>query len=134
IATRRYPKSSVQRILTRLLLGFDDRATACGAPPAAFPADPLGAANRPSPFGAPDCGPPYLRALGFNATGRRLLAEAAPNVPVVTNFARLRRAEPRAQHFTRLEARATDIYVAAFQNPRFRTGGQDFLRGAAVRV
>jgi len=109
-ATRRYPVSRVRRILTRVLLGYS-------------PAE-LDAAN-------PEQGPPYLRVLGFSDSGRRLLAGIKTALPVITNYKQLARAGKRAEIFMALEARATDIYASAFQNPEFRTAGQDFIRGPA---
>jgi predicted nucleotidyltransferase len=109
-AAKRYPKSRIRRILTHALLGLDAAAL-----------EALGAKDAP----------PYLRVLGFSDGGRRLLSQAKPAAPVIVNYKRLRRAGARAQGFMRLEARATDIYASAFQNPNFRAPGQDFLRSPA---
>ena len=108
--SRRYPDSRIRRILTRILLGYK--------------AGVLGTLDVES-------GPPYLRVLGFSAAGRKLLASAKASVPVITNYKALRRADPRSKEFMRLEARATDIYAAAYQNPAFRASGQDFIRSPA---
>ena len=110
-ASRRFPKSRVRRAAARALLGFN---TDC--------------LNSPLTEG----GPPYLRVLGFTNAGRRLLAESPPRVPAVSNFKQIYKIGERAREFMRLEARATDIYAAAFQNPAFRVSGQDYLRGPAV--
>ena len=109
-ATKRYPKSRVRRILTRFLLGYGIAET-----------DGIGASD----------GPPYLRVLGFTQSGRKLLSQSKPSAPVITNYKKLANADPRSQAFMRLEAKATDIYVSAFQNAGFHTAGQDFIRGPA---
>jgi len=110
VATKRYPKSRVRRILTRVLLGY------CAAE--------LEGAGL-------EGGPPYLRVLGFTDSGRRLLSRIKPALPVITNYKQLSRAGERAKIFMDLEARATDIYASVFQNPCFRTAGQDYIRGPA---
>ena len=110
-ASKRCPKSRIRRILTNLLLGYES--------------DTLEALEI-------NAGPPYLRVLGFNDTGRRLLSGANAGVPAVANFKRAYGAGPRARGFMRLEAAATDIYVTAFRNPAFRAAGQEFIRGPAI--
>jgi len=109
-AARRYPMSRVRRIYTRILLGYTKTA--------------LTAVNAEE-------GPPYLRVLGFNETGRKFLSGLKTGVPVITSYKRLKTAGARARDFMGLEARATDIYATAFQNPEFHAAGQDFTRNPA---
>ena len=109
-SAKRYPKSRIRRIFTRILLEYTTDSI-----------DRLNAGD----------GPPYLRVLGFTENGRRLLAHASPKVPVIANFKRLNRADARSKAFMELESRATDVYVTAYQNPAFRAGGQDYIRGPA---
>ena len=109
-ASKRYPKSRIRRILTAIMLGYDINTL--------LSLDP-------------DSGPPYLRVLGFTAKGRQLLSHIEPEVPVITNYKKLINASSRQREFMKLEARATDIYVTAFQNRGFNMAGQDFLRGPA---
>ena len=105
--TRRYPMSRVRRVFARVLLGYTKAAL--------------------DGIGLP-AGPPYLRALGFSANGQKYLSGLKPAVPVITSYKHLRGVGGRAQAFMELEARSTDIYAAAFQNPAFRIAGQDFTR------
>ena len=109
-ATRRYPKSRIRRILMRFMLGYDEamlKTIRAGEPP------------------------PYIRVLGFNDAGQKMLASCKPEAPLITNFKTLKHSGSRSLDFMRLDARATDIYAMGFQNPYHHTAGQDFLRGPA---
>ena len=110
ICSKRFPKSRIRRILTKILLGIDSVDT-----------ETLNLRS----------GPPYLRVLGFNDRGQKLLAYAkkeTAKVPIVVKFANTKQLEDeRAQRFAGLEAQTTDIYVTGYQNPLFRYGSQDYL-------
>jgi predicted nucleotidyltransferase len=64
--------------------------------------------------------PPYLRVLGLNERGARLLHDARPALPVVT-----KPADGRGPVFE-LEARACGIYALAFPDPAQRRGDMDY--------
>jgi predicted nucleotidyltransferase len=119
VSTRRYPKTRIRRIFTRMLLGFDSET--------------MGALDIGS-------GPPYIRVLGFNAAGRRLLAHVGElrkknggAAPIVTTFAQLKRiCDPRTRAFAELDETATDIYVTTFADRRLRMAGRDYYE--ALRI
>ena len=114
VSSKRYPKARIRRILSAILLGFDN-----------------GTLERLSA----KAGPPYIRVLGFNSAGRQMLSYAKETsaVPVITRFAALKKSDcPRTKAFVQLEARATDIYITAFREQRERCGGSDFLRGPVI--
>ncbi len=92
--TKRYPTSRIRRMALAALLGI--------------------------PAGAEKGTPPYLRVLGLNERGARLLHNARPALPVVT-----KPADGRGEVF-RLEARACGIYALAFPDPTQRRGDMDY--------
>ena len=63
--------------------------------------------------------PPYLRVLGLNERGARLLHDARPALPVIT-----KPANGQGEIFE-LEARACGIYALAFPDPAQRRGDMD---------
>lgn len=67
-----------------------------------------------------DVTPPYLRVLGFNETGREILAEInrAHHFPVVTKHADLRRLDRFANRVFALESGAQDLYYLATKTVR----------------
>lgn len=56
--------------------------------------------------------PPYLRVLGMNRTGAKVLARAkeTAGLPISQSLAKLERLGGTAADFARLEARSTDLY------------------------
>ena len=92
--TRRYPAARIRRMALAALLGI--------------------------PAGLEKGFPPYLRVLGLNERGARLLHDARPALPVVT-----KPADGRGPVFE-LEARACGIYALAFPDPAQRRGDMDY--------
>ena len=92
--TRRYPASRIRRMALAALLGI--------------------------PAGLEKGLPPYLRVLGLNERGAKLLHDAHPALPVVT-----KPADGRGEVFE-LEARACSIYALAFPDPAQRRGDMDY--------
>ena len=72
------------------------------------------------PAGSEQGLPPYLRVLGLNETGAKLLREARPKLPVVT-----KPADGCGEVFE-LEARACGVYALAFPEPSRRRGDLDY--------
>jgi len=103
LKTRRYTRTKLQRMLTRILLRH--RKTMWNA----------GVLRR---------GVPYLRVLGFSRTGRELLKrmKRSAAVPVVTRVARA-----DSSPFLQLDIRASSVYALAYRNP----GRRDVLRDYA---
>jgi predicted nucleotidyltransferase len=120
IATRRYPRTRIFRILFHLLTGLDrdtfERFQSSG-------------------------GPQYIRVLGFNSKGRQLLSriKTTASLPVIVKASDYKIpgsgkiSGPMISTMLNLEAAATDQYVLSFKNPAFQTAGQEFTN-EIVRV
>ena len=104
--TRRYPQARVRRILLAAYLGI-----------------PKEASRQP---------PPYLRVLGMNKTGIRILAKAkkTASLPISHSLARLERQGGRAGELARLEARSTDLYGLLYEKPV--PCGTDYTNSIAI--
>lgn len=114
ICTKRYTVTRVQRILFSALTGVSqdllDYFSGLG-------------------------GPPYIRILGFNETGRKLLSEirGKSSLPVITKTAVHKNSPAEGvSEMLRLEAGATDQYVIACQNPYMRRSGAEFTRNVVI--
>lgn len=118
VKTKRYPWTRIQRILIHYLLGITSEDYKALQYP-----------NRPQ----------YIRVLGFNQTGRQILADMRKNVsvPIIirpsqfnteTKISSLQGIEK--QKFKRmlsLDMIATDIYFAHYMHMNKRQGGKDYL-------
>jgi hypothetical protein len=108
ISTRRYTGTRIQRILFSLLIGLD---------------------NRKFEYFNSLRGPAYIRILGFNRTGRRLLSSirGKTGLPVITKTADFKTSDiPGVSEMLALESNATNQYVMAYENSYFRASGSDF--------
>ena len=92
--TKRYPAARIRRMALAALLGI--------------------------PAGLEKGLPPYLRVLGLNEKGAKLLHDAHPALPVIT-----KPADGRGEIFA-LEARACGIYALAFPSASQRRGDMDY--------
>jgi predicted nucleotidyltransferase len=111
IVTKRYPGTRIRRSLFHLLTGLT--------------AEEFGRFNT---FG----GPQYIRVLGFNQKGRKLLAKARKNshLPVFVKAADIKTScNPLVRRMIEIEAFSTDMYVLGYPGPGFRKGGQEFREG-----
>lgn len=95
--TKRYPLSRIRRLVLSAFLGI----------PADLP-----------PY------PPYLRVLGMNETGRKILEEASPSLPLAVRPRDFQKLGDEAQRLFLLEARADDLYALSL--PRPQPCGRDF--------
>lgn len=104
--TKRYPRARLRRILLAAYLGIPKEASA--APP------------------------PYLRVLGMNPRGARVLrlAKKRASLPLSHSLARLRELGGAAEQFALLESRAGDLYELLL--PRPRGCGGEFSRKVIV--
>jgi predicted nucleotidyltransferase len=102
LKTRRYTRTKLQRMLTRILLQHRK------------PLWDAAALGR---------GVPYLRVLGFTRTGRELLKrmKRTAAVPVVTRVA-----QADESPFLELDIRASSVYALAYQQPRRRDVLRDY--------
>ncbi len=114
VKTKRYTWTRLQRILIHLLLDYKSVDAAYF--------DRAG-------------GPCYLRLLGFNSTGRRLLniIKKRATLPLITRVADYYRysSGPGAR-MLELDLRATDLYRLAYRQAEDRLGGEDFLRKPVI--
>lgn len=116
ICTRRYTGTRIQRILFSILTGLSN--------------DNFETFNNAG-------GPAYIRVLGFNDTGRRLLSSIRGKsaLPVITKTAGYKNSElPHVSTMLQLEAHATDQYVLGFKNPQMRRSGNEFTRNVIYRT
>lgn len=99
--TKRYPAARVRRMALSAFLGI--------------------------PAGLEKTLPPYIRVLGLNERGMRVLHEAKPAVPLVT-----KPADGKAFPLFRLEARACALYALGFENAEARSGDMDYQASPVV--
>ncbi len=111
--TKRFPRTTLQRILFHVLADFRKEAAEIFE-------------NLKTP--------PYLRVLGFSKRGRRLLqtVNESAAIPIIQRPAPFMK--PSANETVSsetiqmlgLDILTTDLYVLGFLNPQQRTGGQDY--------
>lgn len=77
---------------------------------------------------------PYLRVLGMNGRGRKLLHEmrSSARLPVLIKPADVRELSEAAQRLFTLEARCTDIYALAFPDPSNAAAGSEWRTGPII--
>ncbi len=110
VFTRRYTNTRIQRCLFSLLTGLRR--------------DSFDRFNK-------NGGPPYIRVLGFNNTGRQLLSSVKGSslLPVITKTADFKNSDiPCAAAMLNLEAAATDQYVLGFRKSGLRKSGSEYMR------
>jgi len=116
ICTRRYPNTRIQRILFSALIGLTNTM--------------LESFNTSG-------GPAYIRILGFNSAGRRLLSaiRGRTELPVITKTADYKCSSlPLVSAMLRLEAAASDQYVLGYRNPVMRRSGSDFTHSVIRHI
>lgn len=103
VKTKRYALSRIRRLVLWAALG-------------------LSAADRQEQV-------PYLRVLGFNDTGRRILRAMSRRaaLPILTKPAHIRELDASARRLFQLEVRCTDLYGLCFPQPR--RGGWEWRMG-----
>ncbi len=75
--------------------------------------------------------PAYIRILGFNATGQKLLKEMKKKamLPILIRPARQRNElSEQGRKLLNLDIRATNLYFTGYENPRLRQTNLDLLR------
>ncbi|MDP4094157.1 MAG: nucleotidyltransferase [Bacillota bacterium] len=115
ICTRRYTRTRIQRCLFDILIGITS--------------------ERLDTF-MQNGGPQYIRVLGFNNKGRRLLSEAKEkaSLPLIVKTADLKNSSnPLIRSMLELESLSTDIYVLGYKNGEYRKAGQEFTQNI-VRI
>ena len=103
IKSKRYTYTRIQRTLLHILLNFTEQY----------------AANEPA----------YIRVLGFNATGQKLLKEMKKKaqLPVLIRPARQKNElSEQGRKLLDLDVRATNLYYTGYQNPALRKTGLDY--------
>lgn len=107
IKTKRYTRTRIQRILTNLLIGLKSEELESFR----------------------NCGPQYIRVLGFSEKGMSLLNDIKKkaSLPIITKPSDYRKdSNEMLVKMLEVETRATDIYTLCYSNPDFRTAGQDY--------
>lgn len=110
ICTRRYTNTRIQRILFSALIGLTN--------------------NIFEAFNSAG-GPAYIRILGFNSMGRRLLSSIRGKtaLPVITKAADFKTSSHSVvSDMLQLEAAASDQYVLGYRNLLMRRSGSEFTR------
>lgn len=110
VCTRRYTRTRIQRALFNLVTGLTSSEF-----------------DKFNHYG----GPQYIRVLGFNGRGRKLLTQINANamLPVVIKTSDFKRScNVLLARMLEIEALSTDMYVLAYDNPAFRMGGQEFTQ------
>ena len=103
IKSKRYTYTRIQRTLLHILLNFTEQY----------------AANEPT----------YIRVLGFNAIGQKMLKEMKKKaqLPVLIRPARQKNELSEQGHkLLDLDVRATNLYYTGYQNPALRKTGLDY--------
>ncbi|HHY36827.1 MAG TPA: nucleotidyltransferase [Firmicutes bacterium] len=117
LKTKRYTRTRLQRLLFHFLFNFTGEDA--------------------SDF-SPQKDPCYLRLLGFNPRGQRLLKfiKKRATLPLITKPARDLlphiRASGRTARMWELECLATDLYVLAYPCPQARRAGQDYTQPLVI--
>lgn len=110
LCTKRYTNTRIQRILFCLLSGIR---------------------KEQFDFFNQQGGPAYIRILGFNKTGRKLLPDIKnkSRLPVVTKAADYKKSDlPGVSFMLQMEAAASDQYALGFKNTVLRKSGSEFTR------
>lgn len=104
--TKRYAHARIRRLALWAFLGLNE-------------------ADRPR-------SPAYLRVLGSNGRGRKLLREmkARASLPVLTKPAHIRELGEEAQRLFALERRGTDLFGLCFEEPK--PCGLDYTQGPVI--
>lgn len=78
--------------------------------------------------------PPYIRVLGANDRGRKILRQAKKSaaLPIITKPAAARNLNENARRAFETEALATDIYNLMLPDPAQRLGGTEWTRGPVI--
>ena len=114
VATKRYTKTRIQRILFSMLSGLT--------------ANELEIFNE---YG----GPQYIRVLGFNEKGRDVLSKIkkTATLPVITKPAHYTRScNPLLRKMLDYDSLSTDLYVLAYNNPRHMKAGVEFTKSPVI--
>jgi len=109
IKTKRYTYTRMQRLLIHSFLNFTEDLSV----------------NEPQ----------YLRVLGFNSRGKKLLKlmNSHSSLPIITKFSQgYKDVSETGRKMLDLEIRATDLYNLAFPNQNERQGRMDFYRSPVI--
>ena len=112
LKSKRYTRTRIQRILLHLLLHITKKEV-CNF----------------------KYNPQYIRILGFNKTGEKLLNDIynKANVPVVTSVSKfLKNANETGRIMIEKDILATNIYTLGYQIPSFRKSDLDFTHPMVI--
>ncbi len=105
IKSKRYPETRIQRILIHILLNIPKEMVASRTPQ-------------------------YLRVLGFNQRGSRILKEMNQKItiPIITRASEYKSLNQSAKKMFEKDLLSSDIYSLAYKEPTLRNGLSDFSR------
>lgn len=105
LKTKIFTNGRLKRVMAKMLLGISkqDLQNDCLTPPT------------------------YIRILGFNETGRQILNQASPTLPIITNGKHFRPDTPLAKRQWEIDCLAADLY-ALLSNTAERKGGINFRK------
>lgn len=104
--TKHLTKGRIQRIIVKALLGVrkEDLLNDCQTTPG------------------------YIRILGFNETGKKILRQSNSNLPLITNVGKAHLTLPSAIRQLEFDCMATDLYALLFDPKKPSLAGQDFYQ------
>lgn len=104
VKTKRYTLSRIRRVLLWAFLGYPENIPAL---------------------------PPYIRILGLNDTGEKILRNSSPTLPIIARYGDLQNLSPVLQSLYRFEAYCDDLY--ALSSPIPQPCGRDFTE-SVIRI
>lgn len=114
IKSKRYTQTKIQRILYQILLGIS---------------------KQDFKLFSENSGPQYIRILGFNQNGKKLLNSAKKKsaLPTITKVASFNNTDnPVLNKMLQFDITATDIYTLAYKNPKHRKGDWDYKNSVVI--
>lgn len=111
IKSKRFTQTRIQRILFHILLGVAKNI--CNL-------------NEPQ----------YIRVLGFNENGKKLLsiAKKKANLPIITKVSNFKNTENKLfNQMLNYDILSTDLYTLGYKNPLYKKGSLDFTHNIIIK-
>jgi len=114
IITKRYTRTRIQRILTHLMLKLD----------------------KPTFLKLNNVYPKYIRVLGMNESGMKLLKEIKKNtsIPIINKFSDYKKYDDSMlEEMIHYDKLSTDLFFLGFKNTAYRFGNKDFTTSPYIK-
>ncbi|WP_416198076.1 MAG: tRNA(Met) cytidine acetate ligase [Sporanaerobacter sp.] len=114
IITKRYTRTRIQRILTHLMLNLD----------------------KPTFLKLNNVYPKYIRVLGMNESGMKLLKEIKKNtsIPIINKFSDYKKYDDSMlEEMIHYDKLSTDLFFLGFKNTAYRFGNKDFTTSPYIK-